>query len=495
MKNKRAYAELFLYACVLMLLCAGSSPLIQYLSPDSSIFFTMGRSAAHGNVLYRDIADHKGFYLFAINWLGAWINSHNMNGIFIVEIIFAWVKLSFLYKIAAIYAQDDRKCMLAAMLFMLVSTNFLSWNTGDLGEQFALAFQLISLYYMARYAEENRQSDDIVEHRPVYMMIHGLCAGVVFFIQANLIAMWIPFGIGLTVVLFRKGYVRNFFCNLGYLLAGVGITFVPVVLYGVIHHCIDDMYYIMFEVNFMYSADGRSGKSIIGYLKDFIISPSGAIVLLAIIGVVIVCIYYKQMYISVTVSAMLLFSIICMSVSLNANPIYYTVYMPFMLPAFIWLTRYLSKKYFYLECAAILICTVIVNLQMIKKVLRLGSSSYAYESAYQMKPLIEDKDADILVLGNSLYYNCTDTLPHIRYFTTFASGLQYDTFPYCIDEQYNSLCSGENEYVIIQYMNDGYIYWEDEERDARTAECLENEYDILLEYRDGGIHSVLYGKK
>lgn len=36
---------------------------IKYLSPDSSIFYTIGRSMANGTVVYKEIADHKGFYL------------------------------------------------------------------------------------------------------------------------------------------------------------------------------------------------------------------------------------------------------------------------------------------------------------------------------------------------------------------------------------------------------------------------------------------------
>ena len=36
---------------------------------------------------------------------------------------------------------------------------------------------------------------------------------------------------------------------------------------------------------------------------------------------------------------MFLFSVLCMSVSLNANPIYYTTYLPFIVPFVIWITE------------------------------------------------------------------------------------------------------------------------------------------------------------
>ena len=489
------YLLLLIYAVLVMLLCAGSSPFIQYLSPDSSIFYTMGRSAQKGTVLYKEIADHKGFYLFLFNWIGAAITPNSMNGLFLVEVFFAWVKLVFVYKIARFFLESRKQCMLSAILFLAVSSNFLSWNTGNLGEQFALAFWLISLYYMTCYLEKNKKTGEITEHKPHYMFIHGVCACIVLFIQANLIAMWIPFGIGLAVILLKEKKVSNFFKNLAALLSGIGVTALPVVLYGIVNHCMEDMYYVMFEINFLYSADGRIGKSIGMYIKEFFFQPSVFIVILAAIGVWIACRHYKERYFSWIFTGMFLFSLLCMSVSLNANPIYYTTYMPFMVPCMIKIAGVSKDRIFVLECVAVLAVTVVCNMQLVKKYLRIGTSVYAYESAWQMEELIADKDAKTLVLGNSLYYNCTGTLPHIKYFTIFGSGLRYETFPYCVDEQQASLLSGENEYVIIQFKNDEYSFWENKERDGKMKECLDTQYDCILEYREGGIHSALYRKK
>lgn len=103
----------------------------------------------NGTVLYKEIADHKGFYLFIFNWLGVFLTPDSMNGHFGIEIIFAWIKLIFVYKTAIVFNKSKKKSILTAMLFPKISTNYFSWNAGDLGEQFALAFWLISLYYMA----------------------------------------------------------------------------------------------------------------------------------------------------------------------------------------------------------------------------------------------------------------------------------------------------------------------------------------------------------
>lgn len=47
----------------------------------------------------------------------------------------------------------------------------------------------------------------------------------------------------------------------------------------------------------------------------------------------------------------------------------------------------------------ILLVTVVVNLQLVKKVFNIGTSGYAYESAYQMRELIKNKEDKVLVWG------------------------------------------------------------------------------------------------
>ena len=508
---KIPHTYIWIYAFLLMLFCAGSSPLIEMLSPDSNIFFTMGRAAADGQILYQDIADHKGFYLFFINWLGAFLSKDNMLGLFLVEILFAALKITFLYKISFLYTKNKRSSLLTSFLFMAAATNYFSWNTGNLGEHFALLFQLISCYYIALYLEQNNNENAVGSHPPLFMFLHGLCATVVLFIQANFIAMWIPFGLWLAIVLLKNGYIKNFFINLLSLLSGVLLAVLPGLLYGIKNKCLEDMYFIMFEVNFLYAADGRKGVNILSFLKDFIFSPSFAIVILAVVGAVTASLFYKKLSFTLLYVGMFLFTLLCMNVSLNANPIYYTMYMPFMLPFFLWAAHRVNRQtenlpltcfpakasasLFLFITAGILSCSVVCNLQLVKKYFAMGTSVHAYESARAMDALIVDKESKVLVLGESLYYNATNTLPHIRYFTIFGSGLKYETFPYCIDEQFTSLLSGENEYVIVQYKSEGYDFWNRDTMDPETQKKLKEDYDLLYEYSEGGIHAALYQKK
>ena len=75
----------------------------------------------------------------------------------------------YVYKIASLYVEKKMNAVVVAVAFMAVATNFLSWNTGNLGEQFALAFQLISLYYIAKYLKNYEKNSKFGKHNWKYM--------------------------------------------------------------------------------------------------------------------------------------------------------------------------------------------------------------------------------------------------------------------------------------------------------------------------------------
>lgn len=76
-----------LYTICIMLFSAGSSPVVNSMGTDSSVFFTIGRSMLSGKASYR-IFDHKGWYVYFFNYLGACLSSKTTIGLFIIECAF-----------------------------------------------------------------------------------------------------------------------------------------------------------------------------------------------------------------------------------------------------------------------------------------------------------------------------------------------------------------------------------------------------------------------
>ena len=64
-QNILIYITLFLSSIVLLLLFNGDSPLYFFnMAPDNTVYKTVAQRMLRGEVLYRDIYEHKGLYLY-----------------------------------------------------------------------------------------------------------------------------------------------------------------------------------------------------------------------------------------------------------------------------------------------------------------------------------------------------------------------------------------------------------------------------------------------
>ena len=88
-----------LYTICITLFSAGSSPVVNSMGTDSSVFFTIGRSMLSGKVPYRDLFDHKGWYVYFFNYLGACLSSKTTIGLFIIECAFMIINVILLFSV------------------------------------------------------------------------------------------------------------------------------------------------------------------------------------------------------------------------------------------------------------------------------------------------------------------------------------------------------------------------------------------------------------
>ena len=92
-------------AAVVLLLCSKSSPLFVFNDwMDANAFFTMGKSLFSGEVLYRDVFDHKGPVLHLIYGIGFLLDHTGFTGIFLLEIAALAVALALGLRTASLLA-------------------------------------------------------------------------------------------------------------------------------------------------------------------------------------------------------------------------------------------------------------------------------------------------------------------------------------------------------------------------------------------------------
>ncbi|MDY3727468.1 MAG: hypothetical protein SO015_04840 [Wujia sp.] len=151
----------YLLICVLgtiflALYAISTSPLTSnFWGWDSAFFQMVGKNLNHGLVMYKDIFDIKGPYLFTIQYLG-YATSNGRYGIFVIEILNLCITLYFLQKTVNLVAKKYRKqCLLVSLLlffFFLACT----LDCGNLSEEYALPYLFFCLFLYARYKVENK---------------------------------------------------------------------------------------------------------------------------------------------------------------------------------------------------------------------------------------------------------------------------------------------------------------------------------------------------
>lgn len=485
---------LVLNACIMSLVCVGSSPILDYMDPDSQNFWLIGRSMVSGQIAYVDIFDHKGPYIFFINAIGALFNKNFEIGLFILECIAYSTAIIMVYKIAQYFVVSKKNAALSAMAYLGISFNFFTFVTGNLTETWTMPFQLITIYLIVKYYFDENNT---IEHPPIYMFIHGLCACIVGFMRPNNAGMWIPFAIVLAWRLFKHKKTTNFFKNLGMLVLGVFTGSLPLLIYGFYYDCMEEMWYGTFLANVQYSSNNAGRYGVIQFLKNFVTEPAFIIIIFCIVSSILVIKYVKNKYVVVSYLSMFATTLVFMNLSLRCDGQYYHLSMIFIMPLLFAFFNKLGDKiklYFWIT---IIICgTLISNLQLIKQITKYGYFHYFYESAVDMREIMEEVPGDkVLVTGcNSVFYNVTHTIPHIKYFITYGYGLDYNVFPDATNQQVESVCSGENDYLMITFCDEEKkIIYGQEDIDIKIIECLTNQYEIVYENDD--INLVMYRKK
>ena len=85
-QNARVLAYALLVAAAVLFFCSKSSfgyPINDW--SDANIYFTIGKGMTRGQVVYRDLYDHKGPLLFILYALGAAISDTSFIGVFALE--------------------------------------------------------------------------------------------------------------------------------------------------------------------------------------------------------------------------------------------------------------------------------------------------------------------------------------------------------------------------------------------------------------------------
>lgn len=253
--SRQSFFE-FLGACgisfLLMLLLTRSSFLYPYNNwDDSNSYFSMGKSMFHGILIYRDIFDQKGPYLYFLYGLCSLVSGTTFRGVFLMEILLGAADLLLIGRILKLFCRPQTAAFLSPILLACMCASK-SFYWGGCAEEICLPFLLFPLYVLLRTLQHNRRTG----FSPRDVFLSGLCCGFVFCVKFTLMGFFL--GFALSVILTCRSF-REFAKLAGWFLLGTLLPFVPWVIYFGITGGLDDWYRVYIYTNvFLYSDFGAN---------------------------------------------------------------------------------------------------------------------------------------------------------------------------------------------------------------------------------------------
>lgn len=288
-----------IYCVILSFICITINSKFSFLYKfhdvdDVHCFITVARCMLRGDVLYKDIYEHKGPYHYFLYYLGLSVNDRSFIGLWIIEIILFSVFLYFVLKIFKEYIKSDLLCYVLTAVTGVASTVKRSFCAGGQCEEFALPFLTIAIYYIITENSDYKQGKDPEQNAepkkrnilsvlkvPIIM---GICFSVIFWSKYTLTGAFVGYALGILISGLINKDIKYITRNvLGFLL-GALLGSLPVIVYFAVNKAFYDLWEVYFyNLIFKYSHTDLGTNGIINNL----LSTVRPWIVVAVIGTVI----------------------------------------------------------------------------------------------------------------------------------------------------------------------------------------------------------------
>lgn len=456
------YIFLFIIVFLISLIYLDSSPLYPNMFPDtdSAVFQVMGKGMIENKILYKDLFDHKGPVIYIINAIALLIS--DKYGLFIIEVIIAYLGTIFIYKTARIML-NKYFSMIMSIIYVFISFKY--FYGGNFTEEYAITFISIAMYYIIKiiHSKENNKLS--------WIMI-GTTFAITFLIKPTYCSIWAVFGVVQLICSIKDKKIKELIKAIGYMLFGILIIAIPIIIYLVVNGAIDSFIDAYFLMNIKYSKSTIFQK-IKGLLQLFFVYKYDMYLVIMIISNFIMLIS-KKINKRTKVFATLFF--IISTILTGWSPTAYVHYLIQLVPCFTLeiiiatyivnktikekdLMNYKIIKELPLKFISIIITICIMTLISIELVSFsnfMKNRNLYYEKirnfSNEIKENIKVEDK-ILVLGNkSYYYLLFDKIPDCKYFFQFPI-IHYDLK---IKDEIEKYIIEKQPKIIINEMKDKY---------------------------------------
>lgn len=273
-KDKSYSWQAWLLPTLLGLLFALQNPLLYGMAPayDASLFATMGKMWADGQVLYRDMIDIKGPVIFLLDAVGYAVGG--FQGIWLLETVLLIWGLNALYRTLALWgiAPLSRLAGMLAWMFLYAYRYYY----GNMTEDYTFCLGLIAQYYFVRMllAERFRWQD---------ALIPAVTFGLIAMLRMNNAAMWCGYYLAIFVYwIWQRRWQDAIRLTISGVV-GLLITALPLLAYFVWHGVLGDFWFYSFGI-FFGSSYGSGHSLMVGFLG---LARTGLLLLLPVLVAVV----------------------------------------------------------------------------------------------------------------------------------------------------------------------------------------------------------------
>lgn len=263
LKKKRVlYVFALMLAVCFLGICSKSSPLYPMNDwVDVNCFFTVGRAILDGQVLYLDIYEQKGPWLYFIFAAVTFISENSFIGVYLLEVISFTLFLIMGAKIAMLYLDDKISPYFVMIILAAVIPVSKAFSHGGSVEELSLGLLSYSLYSVLK-AIKNGETLSFSSS-----LLNGLCAATVFWMKFTITGFYVGLASFLIIWYISEKKLKELWKTITAFLLGVFLVTIPVLIYFFATDAIADLFHAYFYNNiFVYTSSSNSG--VVGFIKN-----------------------------------------------------------------------------------------------------------------------------------------------------------------------------------------------------------------------------------
>lgn len=248
--------------CICILLQSPFAPFAKGIPDnDNSIFVTMAKNIIQGDILYKDITDHKGPVIFFVNALALMLFKGKLIGIWVFEVLSMWLASFFMYRTARMKCSETVSLAVTILSLGFVVPLLMG---GNLTEEWALPCISIAMYLFVKYLYGGNKPMPIFS-----LFVLSLTFLIAFLLKASYVGIWVGFGLVIMAKLLINKKYREFFFDFFVVIFSMLIILLPIVLYFQKNEALGDAWYWMISYNIQYG-DGLFIKTLSHWVRTLL---------------------------------------------------------------------------------------------------------------------------------------------------------------------------------------------------------------------------------